>query len=538
MYKLVSSSRQPARCKDSCFHDCLFESLWFVRSSDLSKVAVCCLTAMIFNHPETSFLPAKSRLRLPAFHFNAPYIESAARRHEVVGVCLLLWTTHSALSPVTPKSTRSPSTRVGVLGDKILARSRTVYVSTADPASGLRRVIFLEVAAGAQLGMSYEQAPNHHQVGPAIKTAHKRTALPSIMVSLRNCSSAGGLHTMDSSGNNGLALVGGLGLSNDIVPDSFLIASRAHVSIKPSDRGCIVYSAFPTPGQFTTLITKSTALVRRFPDINFAAARQAATSATQTKMQMLEKLNDLDLKSFPLEFDESPTSAVTTLPQLTTPLPPAEDTSWIAYQPSDWILEREAIQPPAAPVMKDLDSFTEGTGKGSFESVIDEAAGDGGDLFNHPDDTNFAALGLLPELDPSLSHAIEMWREEVSGYGLGAPNPGIADLPEDPIEREAIDAAESLLDVINLGSEELEDVVNDPPRRPLYHISLSSAPLTATTPRVMKRARSRSPTSQCSRRIRRARSKSLSSICLSTELTKVPPWRAKNDREKFMPPFD
>jgi len=251
---------------------------------------------------------------------------------------------------------------------------------------------------------------------------------------------------------------------------------------------------------------------------------------------MLEKLDGLDLRSFPIEFDESPTTAVSTLPRLTTPLPPAEDTTRIEFHTSDWNAERDAIQPPEAPVMKDLDSFTEGTGKGSFDSILDEAAGDEGDLVYHPDDANLLALGLL---DPSVSHSIEMWREEVSGHSVGAPSLGVTDLPEDPIDREAVEAAESLLDVINLGSEELEDMetVNDSRRMPLY-VSMSSAPVTATTPRVMKRARSRSPTSQCSRRIRRARSKSLSSICLSTELSSLPPWRTKSMPQNYLQPFD
>ncbi|KAF8069094.1 hypothetical protein FPV67DRAFT_1105599 [Lyophyllum atratum] len=282
----------------------------------------------------------------------------------------------------------------------------------------------------------------------------------------------------------------------------------------------------------TTSTTRLTAQVNHFLHTNLAAAHQAASSSTRSKMQMLEKLNGLDLKSFPLEFDESPSSDISTLPLLTTPLPPAEDMTWIQHHTPDWNAEQEGLHPPAAPVMKDLDSFTEGTGKGSFDSLLDEAASYEGDLLHHPDDYSLHALGF-PDLDPSMSDSIEQWREEVSGYGLAAPSLGVTDLPEDLMEREAMEEAESMLDIFNLGSEELDDTVND---MSSYDASISSAPLTtATTPRVMKRARSRSPTSQCSRRIRRARSKSLSSIC---ELTNVPPWRAKNIRGSFLNPFD
>ncbi|KAF5379156.1 hypothetical protein D9615_006068 [Tricholomella constricta] len=238
-------------------------------------------------------------------------------------------------------------------------------------------------------------------------------------------------------------------------------------------------------------------------------------------MHLLEKLTELSLKSFPVDHNDTPDTAVTTLPRLTTPLPSAEDTTRIEFPTSEWNVDREAMQPPAAPMMKDLDSFTDGTGKGSLESILDEAPNERGDLMYHPDES----LGFIPELDPSISHSIEMWREEVSGYDASAPSLGVADLPEDPIEREAMEAAESLLDGVKLD--------NEPRIMPVFNnVSMGSAPLTATTPRVMKRARSRSPTSQCSRRIRRARSKSLSSICGLANSS----WHAKT--ESYKRPFD
>jgi len=80
---------------------------------------------------------------------------------------------------------------------------------------------------------------------------------------------------------------------------------------------------------------------------------------------------------------------------------------------------------PGAPRMKDLDSFTDGTG-GSFDFLTDVADEDPISPFV----LNSLALSLLPPQDTSLS--IEMWREDVFYHSPSSQTPtSRLDIPSD-----------------------------------------------------------------------------------------------------------
>lgn len=66
---------------------------------------------------------------------------------------------------------------------------------------------------------------------------------------------------------------------------------------------------------------------------------------------------------------------------------------------------------PGAPRLRDLDSFTEGTAKGSFDSIPAASANEYGEPI--PPITTLS-LSLLPPQNTSLS--IEMWRKAVHSY--------------------------------------------------------------------------------------------------------------------------
>ena len=89
--------------------------------------------------------------------------------------------------------------------------------------------------------------------------------------------------------------------------------------------------------------------------------------------------------------------------------------------------ERTFPPPPNAPLLKDLDSFTEGTGQGSFDFPITTGGDDTPTLpfFYHPTDgygvdpvptppplPNSLALELLPSTDPT--DAVLAWIEGIS----------------------------------------------------------------------------------------------------------------------------
>ena len=103
-----------------------------------------------------------------------------------------------------------------------------------------------------------------------------------------------------------------------------------------------------------------------------------------------------------------------------------------------WYTPQAPIQQPGAPRMKDLDSFTEGTGQGSFDFLPLTAAEEGLPLIFHPPDTidmehsvgrnanilptNPLALDLLPS-SSNLEDAVLAWRENVVNPSLLLPLP-------------------------------------------------------------------------------------------------------------------
>jgi len=111
---------------------------------------------------------------------------------------------------------------------------------------------------------------------------------------------------------------------------------------------------------------------------------------------LLDKLIDLPLRGFP-ELDATPTSGITSLPT-----PHGEEHPSLA----DHVEPSHDVQMlyPSAPLIKDLDSFTEGTG-GSFDFLAEE------DSFETDPPLNSSSLSLLPPQESSLF--IEMWREDV-----------------------------------------------------------------------------------------------------------------------------
>lgn len=115
-------------------------------------------------------------------------------------------------------------------------------------------------------------------------------------------------------------------------------------------------------------------------------------------------------------------------------------TRWLNHHHSEgWYTPQGPIQQPGAPLIKDLDSFTEGTGQGSFDFLPLTAAEEGLPLIFHPPDTiehmehsvdhnanilpaNPFALDLLPS-PSNLEDAVLAWRENVVNPSLPPPLP-------------------------------------------------------------------------------------------------------------------
>ncbi|KAJ2915416.1 hypothetical protein MD484_g5005, partial [Candolleomyces efflorescens] len=139
---------------------------------------------------------------------------------------------------------------------------------------------------------------------------------------------------------------------------------------------------------------------------------------------VLDRLDELSIKNLDCEDLDDSSSCFTaslptpeaprvdfTLPATAKPSPyPAPLDLW--YEDSDG-----PIVPPPAPRMKDLDSFTEGTGCGSFEDLPCAATNELGDLI-HP--TTETTITLLPPSD-TLRVSIEKWRETVCEGGSTVP---------------------------------------------------------------------------------------------------------------------
>ncbi|KAJ3845212.1 hypothetical protein F5878DRAFT_655214 [Lentinula raphanica] len=128
----------------------------------------------------------------------------------------------------------------------------------------------------------------------------------------------------------------------------------------------------------------------------------SSKSIYEERRELLDKLMDLPLKGFP-DLDATPSSGITSLPtphiddhpQLEEPV----ESSRLQNAPT----ERQHIIYPSTPHLKDLDSFTEGTG-GSFDFLADE------DVYENTYTLNTLALSLLP---PERPISIESWREDV-----------------------------------------------------------------------------------------------------------------------------
>ncbi|KAG7094852.1 hypothetical protein E1B28_005660 [Marasmius oreades] len=137
---------------------------------------------------------------------------------------------------------------------------------------------------------------------------------------------------------------------------------------------------------------------------------------------LLDALEDLPLKGFQ-EIDATPSTGITSLPtpkagpphlNLTEVVEPSSQLP----QLTDSMLYVKFPEPPGAPLIKDLDSFTEGTGKGSFDSIPAAST----DQYGGPlPQINILSLSLLPPHNTSMS--IELWREEVYLYSPTAPQP-------------------------------------------------------------------------------------------------------------------
>jgi len=155
---------------------------------------------------------------------------------------------------------------------------------------------------------------------------------------------------------------------------------------------------------------------------------------------MLDSLKGLSIKGFHdcLEAN-TPSSTYASLPT-----PPALQSSLVllaspAHTSAGWYSPQAPIQQPGAPLIKDLDSFTEGTGQGSFDFLPLTATQEGLPLIFHPHDTiddiehslddnvntpsaNSLDLDLLPS-PSNLKDAVLAWRENVVSLSLPPPLP-------------------------------------------------------------------------------------------------------------------
>lgn len=92
-------------------------------------------------------------------------------------------------------------------------------------------------------------------------------------------------------------------------------------------------------------------------------------------------------------------------------------------------LQVTQIDAPPAPIIKDLDSFTEGTAIGSFDSI---PAGPTNELGDSIAPINAMSLALLPPQENQY-HSIELWRAVV--YSCDLPDPDSYDPAQKTIKR-------------------------------------------------------------------------------------------------------
>ncbi|KAF7349270.1 hypothetical protein MSAN_01716500 [Mycena sanguinolenta] len=135
------------------------------------------------------------------------------------------------------------------------------------------------------------------------------------------------------------------------------------------------------------------------------------------RSNMLERLNDIPLKGFQ-EMEETPSSATMSLPtpeaQHDVPLPPVDTLEALGVPQTDPVSYLFAgddgiVVPPAAPRMKDYDTFTEGTAEGSFNSIPAAETNELGEPIYPISARALAALPSMTPLFPSSSGA-RVWR--------------------------------------------------------------------------------------------------------------------------------
>jgi hypothetical protein len=150
---------------------------------------------------------------------------------------------------------------------------------------------------------------------------------------------------------------------------------------------------------------------------------------------VLESLKGLSIRGF-FDCNDTPTMNTPSSTSASLPTPPALKTSRVflasperLFGGSGWFSPDRPIPAPNAPLMKDLDSFTDGTGQGSFDFPLGSGADEAPmlPLIFHPHtiDTSNAtsphltsmgdslALDLLPEPCNS-NEAVLAWIEGVS----------------------------------------------------------------------------------------------------------------------------
>lgn len=152
---------------------------------------------------------------------------------------------------------------------------------------------------------------------------------------------------------------------------------------------------------------------------NTLSSRQPASvplPCTRMPTKLLPPSSDVDileplglpLRGFQTN-DATPTTAPTSLPT-----PSSKRLQHVHVFPDQqWLLPPDAervVEAPGAPLMRDYDSFTEGTAKGSFDSIPIEATDQYGEqllVLDHE------TVGTLP-IDIGARSTIERWRDVVS----------------------------------------------------------------------------------------------------------------------------
>ncbi|KAL0578385.1 hypothetical protein V5O48_003606 [Marasmius crinis-equi] len=151
----------------------------------------------------------------------------------------------------------------------------------------------------------------------------------------------------------------------------------------------------------------------------------------EDRKSLLDALEDLPLKGFQ-EIDASPSTGITSLP---TPQVEAPHLNLAeVVEPSSQIPQTTSLlymkfpDPPNAPFIKDMDSFTDGSGEGSFDSIPAGST----DEFGRPiPPVNTFFISQLRD-DHDTLKSIEQWREEVYSHTPTALQLDNEDFPPDP----------------------------------------------------------------------------------------------------------